>query len=536
MLALRQEAARETQSEYVTFMTSLGLLKTTRRSVVVNGEGTGGREVTREDASRRLAETSSSTGGPVWEKPADRGASVGHAAERNYLERRVTTVMSASGILETSVVIEDVRKDATPGTAVFGSLEAARIEYERGRNAPVKAHRVSEAGGFLSLRSRQDLSSFIATAILPKTNKIYEKEWTQFQSFVKEETGSDDPFLSEYTDDEKASLVALMMMRRHQAGKRGKAATAFTAAVRQMYAREMKATAFFDSSIIATARTSCLMKPEELRAKKDNGPAATVKLPICEGILEDMRVRLWPEGWSDEDKRSKAAYVGTMYGFDAAGRVSEFTHCELGNQDHCARVDDFTFTVEMAGVVTNVLGSGLAGLRLADTVAGRMPIVECRVRTVTSKGKVVVKPKVIGRRSPEEAGFLDDLAAWIIHSGTTGKDEVFSFRKQDGSIAVLTGRTVRDEIKTTCLNNGLPPDYFSAHSLRKGAITHMRAQGASEDDRRDRGNYAPGSQVMNQTYDYATGLGPLASNSLEGGHRLNKKDLKRMIPPARKSV
>ena len=143
---------------------------------------------------------------------------------------------------------------------------------------------------------------------------MYEKEWVQFQSFVKEETGSDDPFLTEYTDDEKASLVALMMMRRHQTGKRGKAATAFTAAVRQMYAREMKATTFFDSSIIATARTSCLMKPEELRAKKDNGPAATVKLPICEGILADMRVRLWPEGWSDEDKRSKAANVGTMTG------------------------------------------------------------------------------------------------------------------------------------------------------------------------------------------------------------------------------
>jgi hypothetical protein len=40
------------------------------------------------------------------------------------------------------------------------------------------------------------------------------------------------------------------------------------------------------------------------------------------------------------------------------------------------------------------------------------------------QGKVVVKPKLIARRSPEEALFLDDLAAWIIHSGTTAKDEV----------------------------------------------------------------------------------------------------------------
>jgi hypothetical protein len=103
-------------------------------------------------------------------------------------------------------------------------------------------------------------------------------------------------------------------------------------------------------------------------------------------------------------------------------------------------------------------------------------------------------------------------------------------------VARLTGRSVRDEIKKTCASNVLPPDYFSAHSLRKGAITHMRAQGATEDDRRDRGNYAAGSTVMNSVYDYATGLRPLASNSLEGGHRLHKKDLKRMIPPARKSV
>ena len=523
----------------MTVMTAMGVLRTTRcnpRSAAVAIDPV---EESRVSLTEGQSGTSSSTGGPVWVKPAAGVGKCGQTMEvtrASRADRRVTTVMTASGLLKTSVVIEEARKERTPMVGASDSRHASRAEQEAGRNAPTKADRLPATGGFLSLRSRQDLSSFIATAILPKTNRVYEKEWVQFQSFVKEETGSDDPFLTGYTDDEKASLVALMMMRRHQTGKRGKAATAFTAAVRQMYAREMKATAFFDSSIIATARTSCLMKPEELRAKKDNGPSVTVKLPICEGIIADMRVRLWPEGWSDEDKRAKAAYVGTMYGFDAAGRVGEFTHCELGNQDHCARVDDFTFTIESAGVVTNVLGSGLTGLHLVDSVAGRMPIRECRVRTVTSKGKVVVKPKLIGRRSPEEAEFLDDLAAWIIHSGTTGKDEVFSFRKRDGSIAVLTGRTVRDEIKTTCLNNGLPPDYFSAHSLRKGAITHMRAQGATEDDRRDRGNYAPGSQVMNQTYDYATGLGPLASNSLEGGHRLDKRDLKRLIPPVRKSV
>jgi hypothetical protein len=79
----------------------------------------------------------------------------------------------------------------------------------------------------------------------------------------------------------------------------------------------------------------------------------------------------------------------------------------------------------------------------------------------------------------------------------TGIDEIFCFRRRDGTLVHLTGRLVRDEIKKTCASNGLQPDFSSAHSLRKGATTHTRAEGATEDDRRDRGNYAVGSTVMN---------------------------------------
>jgi hypothetical protein len=91
---------------------------------------------------------------------------------------------------------------------------------------------------------------------------------------------------------------------------------------------------------------------------------------------------------------------------------------------------------------------------------------------------------------------------------------------------VLTARSVRDEMKDIAARNDLPPNYFSAHSKWKGSITHMRAQGVTEDDRRDRGNFAAGSQVMNTTYDYATGLGPLASNNLEGGREPTLTDVK----------
>jgi hypothetical protein len=83
----------------------------------------------------------------------------------------------------------------------------------------------------------------------------------------------------------------------------------------------------------------------------------------------------------------------------------------------------------------------------------------------------------------------------------------------------------KDELSES---NNLPPAYFSSHSLRK-----MRAEGATVDDRRDRGNYSAGSQVMNNTYDYATGLGPLGSNSLKGGHRIKRVTSSVFYPPTR---
>lgn len=50
---------------------------------------------------------------------------------------------------------------------------------------------------------------------------------------------------------------------------------------------------------------------------------------------------------------------------------------------------------------------------------------------------------------------------------------------------------------------------------------HMRVTGAAEEDRRDRGNYSVGSQVINQTYDYAVGLGSMVSDSLSGEEGLD---------------
>jgi hypothetical protein len=115
-----------------------------------------------------------------------------------------------------------------------------------------------------------------------------------------------------------------MMLRRHQSGKRGRAATAFTAAIRMMFSRMRLSTTFLDSAIIATVRTSCLMKPDEVRVKEDQGHPVSVKLPVCQDMLADMTQRLVREGdLTDVGMRGRVTSLGAMFGYEMAGRIGE---------------------------------------------------------------------------------------------------------------------------------------------------------------------------------------------------------------------
>ena len=126
-----------------------------------------------------------------------------------------------------------------------------------------------------------------------------------------------------------------------------------------------------------------------------------------------------------------------------------------------------------------------------------------QVQTYSQKMGAPVKAKVTGRRSPEEAQFLDDLVSFTAFSEVESTDELFCrylTRKNSDQRdrKTLTERMVRDAVKGICSDAGLPPDYLSSHSLRKAATTQMSAMGVSESDILDQGGYVAGSQVMRQ--------------------------------------
>jgi hypothetical protein len=101
---------------------------------------------------------------------------------------------------------------------------------------------------------------------------------------------------------------------------------------------------------------------------------------------------------------------------------------------------------------------------------------------------------------------------------------------------VCTAKMAREALKAGVLRAGICPDRFSFHSLRKGGLTHMGAKGVPKDQALDRSNYSATSRIMNTTYDYnASGLGPLASNSLAGGSRSGLEELRRWLPARHES-
>lgn len=372
------------------------------------------------------------------------------------------------------------------------------------------------------------LGSFLRKSVTAGTVKAYNGQWNGWCTFVENLDWSMDPYLRGESEGDKAAFVALYIRSRYDRGARGKCAASVTAALRLEFTTALVPCNFLDSPIITAARAACKLDTAELREKRNGAPSTTVKLPFCESILVRMRERLWVDaGWDIGGFDSRMVYVASMWAYDMDARVSEYTAPETGGQDHCVRAGDLEFEL--------VCGERTRGGQLLPPSTS---VLRCWVRAASQKTGSLLKMKLIGRRTPEEGQFLDDLVCWVTHSQVTETDRLFSRYIQlkcgRRSKKELSARMIRDQIKETCVIENLPAEHFSSHSLRKAATTHMRALGASEVDMKDRGGYSAGSRVMASTYDYSSaGHGPLSSNALNGGVRPDVEDIRRFIPQAR---
>ena len=346
-----------------------------------------------------------------------------------------------------------------------------------------------------------------------------------------------DPLLRDRMEVEKAPLIALYIKSRYDKGLRGKGATAAAAAIRFALTSALEPTTCCDDPIVSAARAACERTTAEERAHRNSEAVGSTKLPVCQSMLAGQREELWDtKSWLYPDIDSRTLYLAEMWAFDLGARVSEYTAAEKRGEDHCIRAGELLFDFEEGDACVSVRGGEeyFAQIRRGEIPRGRA--VGCWVRAITQKTGKRVKTRLITRRHDTEERLLDDLVEWMIHSGVGPEDELFSrYAMVRGRLSLkrLWPRDIRKGVKTACVEVGLDPRFFSAHSLRKASQTHMSAMGAPMSDRLDRGGYSAGSVVPNTTYDYnSAGHGALSSNSIAGGVAPGVDGIRRYLPTA----
>jgi hypothetical protein len=285
-----------------------------------------------------------------------------------------------------------------------------------------------------------------------------------------------DPYLGGFTAEDKALVLGDMFCRRYDSGKREKEAHGVGAAVRKHFVMAHEDTRWLDASTLSVIRRSCRRSVDENRAyiKAGKGKA---RLPVWQGLIDGMRDSLWVgHSWSLPGIDKRLIYIATVYSFDLAVRASETVAPAKGTNDHAVRAEDFTFNLRLPVLVKGVMVYSVQGG--SDILCRHVRVDNVQsvlVAALSHKVGKINHKKLIGRRSPDEEQFLEDLVLFSKRSGVAEEEMFFSRRatQKNGRVThkKLQTAMVSSELKKAVVAEDLCPDLFSFHSLRKGGIT-----------------------------------------------------------------
>eukprot|EP01041_Mallomonas_annulata_P018594 gene18594-37591_t len=153
-------------------------------------------------------------------------------------------------------------------------------------------------------------------------------------------------------------------------------------------------------------------------------------------------------------------------------------------------------------------------------------------KTSGVSGACELDPKKIGRRLFIESNLLDDLVAWMVHSGVLGNDPLFTRRCPLSRIRFLRRRDVDGGIKEVCRAFGLDESRFSTKSLRSGFSTACTEAGMTDKERNSRAGWATDSVVADRHYTFRhenSGLFALRTDPKVAGG-MSTEDLRLLAP------
>jgi hypothetical protein len=178
----------------------------------------------------------------------------------------------------------------------------------------------------------------------------------------------------------------------------------------------------------------------------------------------------------------------------------------------------FGFRDPVTGQVIDVWGA--QALRAAALKWGLTAIVHLVVYSLSGKMRKKTLGCAIGVRNDDECECILLIARAMLAGNAADSDGVFSRAPNPELGTGGTGKTlnfqidrVRAAVKAACIPLGLDPDFYSAHSLRKGMASECYFNLLPETAIDHRGGWAERSKVMMQTYvcPLVSGVGPSGS-------------------------
>ena len=249
-------------------------------------------------------------------------------------------------------------------------------------------------------------------------------------------------------------------------------------------------TGFFVLAILSRGRAAVGRTIPEARVFEEERSKRAI-LPVCLDIVMAMRTEYWEEkSWSVPDIDKRAIWLAVALGFDSGPRIGNITKRDGKNgPDHCIRAKHCVFlATDPATAIERRIEGGpeLAQfLKQPNVTMAKILSVDLYYLSSKTSGKVksvVRHPKHLARRSAIEEIVLNDLLQWMLHSGVQCDDELLSRYCSKGRKKTVIRKDVRNAIKDTVLQMGLPRANFSNKSLRSGFSSHVIANGMGTDE------------------------------------------------------
>jgi hypothetical protein len=389
----------------------------------------------------------------------------------------------------------------------------------------------------MSGEAKLQATRFLAAGVASSTAAHYLPDWARWVEFHRV-NGSEDLYLHSIRgqDMARAQVWTLFAYHLFLEGRREGQVTSVLAGVRHHLIAHLESVAFLDQPVVGQARRACRRSVNERRAIAAH-QAEAVFLPVSVDMLKDLRAALWKEGdWSFDEVERKAIWLASCLSFDRGLRISNLTRpCSKSAMDHNIQARDASFTVGEGEEYRIVhIGPELEGVA---PEAVKALTVQCMSSKTTGGGTPAsMLSLVFTRSSPGSEQLLLDCLEFAKHAGVCGSDPLLSYRRVSlktnrRSHKVLTRSIVNEAIKACAVRCGLPADYFSATSLRKGNPTTTTLAGFSREDRNRAGGWALNSTVPDRHYDHSDRIrGALDAAAGAGAERMGVEQLRLMLP------